>query len=65
MNFFGKAEKTRCFSFLFQIVRFQQFQGQTKEGAKLEDLKTQVNFKHGKGKQDIEGPRQKKLMPKG
>jgi hypothetical protein len=38
---FGKAEKTGCSDFLFQIVWFRQFQVKTKEGAKLEDLRFQ------------------------
>jgi hypothetical protein len=35
---FGKAEKIRCFDFLFQIVQFYQFQTQIEEGAKIKDL---------------------------
>jgi hypothetical protein len=38
---FGKAEKTGCYDFLFRIVRFWQFQSQTEEGGKVEDLKIQ------------------------
>jgi hypothetical protein len=53
MTKFGKAEKTGCFSFLLQIVRFWQFQTQTKQGARIEDLKIQGEFKHGKGRQAL------------
>jgi hypothetical protein len=45
---FSKDEKTGCIGFLFQIVRFWQFQVKTKEGAKLEDLKILGILRHGK-----------------
>jgi hypothetical protein len=57
MTKFGKAEKTGCFGFLFRIVQFLQFQGQAKKEAKLDDLKIQGSFKHGKWMEGIEGPR--------
>jgi hypothetical protein len=34
--------------FLFQTVQFWQFQTQKEEGAKIEDLKIQGEFKHEK-----------------
>jgi hypothetical protein len=64
MNKFGKVEKTGCFRFLFQIVRFWQFQVKTKEGAKLKDLKIQSVLRHGKGFRNIKEPRWKKSKPK-
>jgi hypothetical protein len=39
MTKFGRSEKTGPSSFLFQVVRFQQFQSKIKEEAKFEDLK--------------------------
>jgi hypothetical protein len=61
---FGKYEKTRLSGFLFRIIRFWQFQGKTKEGAKLEDLKIQGILRHGKGLKGIKEPRWKKSKPK-
>jgi hypothetical protein len=61
---FGKAEKTGCSGFLFQIVRFWQFQVKTKEGAKFEDLKIQCVLRHGKGLRSIKEPRWKKSKSK-
>jgi hypothetical protein len=58
MTKFGKVEKIECSGFLFWIVRFWQFQTQTEEGAKIENLNIQGEFKHGKGRQGTEGPRQ-------
>jgi hypothetical protein len=51
MTKFGKVKKTRCSGFLFRIVQFLQFQTQIEEGAKIEDLKIQGEFKNGKGRQ--------------
>jgi hypothetical protein len=65
MTKFDKAEKTGCSGFLFQIVRFWQFQTQTEEGDRIEDLMIQEEFKHGKGRQGTKGPRQRKFKPKG
>jgi hypothetical protein len=67
MTKFGKAEKTGCFSFLLQIVRFWQFQTQTKQGARIEDLKIQGEFKHGKGRQALkdQDKRMKSQKPDG
>jgi hypothetical protein len=65
MTKFDKAEKIGCSGFLFRIIRFWQFQSQTEEGAKLEDLKIQWEFKYEKGRQGMEGSRQKKFNPKG
>jgi hypothetical protein len=36
---FGKFGKTGLSGFLFRIIRFWKFQGKTKEGVKLKDLK--------------------------
>jgi hypothetical protein len=52
---FGKAEKTGCSGFLLRIVQFWQFQTQTDEGAKIEDLKIQGEFKHEKWRQGTNG----------
>jgi hypothetical protein len=65
MTKFSKVEKIRCFSFLFWIVQFLQFQTQTEEGTKIENFKIQWEFKHAKGRQGTKGPRQKKFNPKG
>jgi hypothetical protein len=43
---FGKSEKTRLSDFLFRTIRFYQFQGKAKKGAKLEDLKIQGVLRH-------------------
>jgi hypothetical protein len=40
MTKFGNAEKIGCSGFLFRMVQFLQFQTETEEGAKIEDLKT-------------------------
>jgi hypothetical protein len=42
MTKFDKSEKTRPSDFLFQTVRFWQFQRKAKEWAKFEDLKIKV-----------------------
>jgi hypothetical protein len=57
--------KIECFGFIFQIVRFWQFQTQTKEWARIGDLKIQGEFDHGKRRQGTEGPRTKKFKLKG
>jgi hypothetical protein len=44
---------------------FWQFQTQTEEGGKNKDLKTEGEFKHGKGIQGTERLRQKKFKLKG
>jgi hypothetical protein len=38
---FDKSKKIELFGFLFRTIQFYQFQGKTKEGTKLEDLKIQ------------------------
>jgi hypothetical protein len=45
---FGKSGKTRQSGLLFWIIHFWQFQGKTKEGAKLKDLKIHGVLRHGK-----------------
>jgi hypothetical protein len=64
MTKFGKSEKTGLSGLLFRNIRFYQFQGNTKEGAKLEDLKIQCVLRHGKGLKGIKEPRWKKSKPK-
>jgi hypothetical protein len=51
-------------SFLFWTVQFWLFQGKTKEGAKLKDLKTQGVLHHEKGLKSIKEPIWKKFKPK-
>jgi hypothetical protein len=48
MTKFGESGKIRLSGFLFWNIRFWQFHGKTKEGAKLEDLKIQDILRHGK-----------------
>jgi hypothetical protein len=48
MTKFGKSEKIRLFELPFQNIRFYQFQGKTKVGAKLKDLKIQCVLRHEK-----------------
>jgi hypothetical protein len=64
MTKFSTSEKTVLSGFLFQNIRFWQFQGKTKGGAKLEDLKIQDILRHEKGLKSIKEPRWKKSMPK-
>jgi hypothetical protein len=49
MTKFGKSGKIGPSDFPFRTVRFWQFQGKTKEEAKLEDSKIQCVFKQEKG----------------
>jgi hypothetical protein len=64
MTKFDKSEKIRLFGFLFRTIRFWQFQGKIKNGAKLEDLKIQGVLRHGKELKGIKEPRWKKSKPK-
>jgi hypothetical protein len=48
MTKFDKSKKTGLSGFLFRNIRFCQFQGKTKEGAKLEDLKIQGVLRYEK-----------------
>jgi hypothetical protein len=57
MTKFGKAGKTGLSGLPNQSVWFWQFQNQTKEGAKLEDLKIQGVLKLEQGLKGIKGPR--------
>jgi hypothetical protein len=57
MTKFGEARKTRLSGLPNRSIRFWQFQSQTKEGSKLEDLKSQSVLKLEKGLKDIKGPR--------
>jgi hypothetical protein len=54
---FGRTRKTKLSGLPNQSIRFWQFQSQTKEGAKLEDLKIQRVLKLEKGLKYIKGPR--------
>jgi hypothetical protein len=54
---FGRIRKTKLSGLPNQSIRFWQFQSQTKEGAKLEDLKIQRVLKLEKGLKYIKGPR--------
>jgi hypothetical protein len=53
MTKFGKAGKIGLTGLGNRSIRFWQFQNRIKEGAKHEDLKIPVRFKHGKGKKNI------------
>jgi hypothetical protein len=53
----GKARKTGLPGLPNRSIRFWQFQSQTKEGAKLEDLKIQGVLKLEKGLKGIKAPR--------
>jgi hypothetical protein len=48
MTKFGESGKIELSDFLFQNIRFWQFQGKIKKGAKLQDLKIQGVLSHGK-----------------
>jgi hypothetical protein len=61
---FGKSRNTGLSGLLFQTIRFWQFQGKTKKGAKLKDLKMQGVLRHGKGLKCIKEPRWKKSKQK-
>jgi hypothetical protein len=61
MTKFAKAEKIECSGFLFQTVRFRQFQNMKKAGAKLRDLKIQCVLKQEGGQKGIKGPRWTKI----
>jgi hypothetical protein len=61
MTKFDKYEKTRPSDFLFQTIWFWQFQDETDEAAKLDDLKIQCVLMHKKGLKGIKGPRWKKI----
>jgi hypothetical protein len=56
MTKFDKSEETGPSGFLLRTMRFWQFQGKTKEGAKVEDLKIQYVLKYEKGLEGIKGP---------
>jgi hypothetical protein len=64
MTKFGKFGKTGLSGFLFRIIRFWKFQGKTKEGVKLKDLKIQGVLMHEKLLKGIKEPRWKKSKPK-
>jgi hypothetical protein len=64
MTKFGESEKIELSDFLFQNIRFWQFQGKIKEGAKLQDLKIQGILSHGKGLESIKEPRWMKSKSK-
>jgi hypothetical protein len=64
MTKFGESEKTGLSDFLFWNIRFWQFQGKTKEWAKLEDLKIRGVLRHEKGLKSKKEPRWKKSKPK-
>jgi hypothetical protein len=59
----ASLEKIGLSDFIFQKIRFWQFQGKTKEGAKLEDLKIQGVLRQEKGLTSIKKPRWKKSKP--
>jgi hypothetical protein len=54
---FGKAVKTGQSSFVFQNIRFRQFQSRRKQEGKREDFEAQDNLKHGKGVRSIKESR--------
>jgi hypothetical protein len=54
---FDRTRKIKLSGLPNQSIRFWQFQSQTKEGAKLEDLKIQRVLKLEKGLKYIKGPR--------
>jgi hypothetical protein len=56
MTKFDKSKETGPSGFLLRTMRFRQFQGKTKEGAKVEDLKIQYVLKYEKGLEGIKGP---------
>jgi hypothetical protein len=64
MTKFGKSRKIGPCSFLFQTIRFSQFQNRNSEGAKRRDLKILVQLRRGKGARSIKEPRRKKLKPR-
>jgi hypothetical protein len=57
MTKFRKSKKTGPSGFLFQTIRFWQFQSKAKKGAKFEDLKIQGVLNQEKGLKSIKGPR--------
>jgi hypothetical protein len=57
MTKFGKAKKSDCPVCQTELSGFDNFQSQTEEVAKLEDLKIQCVLKLEKGLKDIKGPR--------
>jgi hypothetical protein len=61
---FDKSKKTGLSDFLFQNIRFWQFQGKAKKGAKIKDLKISGVLKHGKILRSIKEPRWKKSKTK-
>jgi hypothetical protein len=48
MTKFGKSKKNQTIQFAILDHPFWQFQGKTKEGANLKDLKIQGVLRHGK-----------------
>jgi hypothetical protein len=48
MTKFGKSKKNQTIWFAIPDHLFWQFQGKTKEGATLKDLKIQSVLRHGK-----------------
>jgi hypothetical protein len=54
---FGKVVKTGQSSFVFQNIRFRQFQSRRKQEGKREDFEAQDNLKHGKGVRSIKESR--------
>jgi hypothetical protein len=64
MTKLGKYGKIELSGLLFWTIRFWQFHGKTKEGAKLKDLKIQDVLMHGKGLKGNMELRWKKSKPK-
>jgi hypothetical protein len=64
MTKFGMSEEIGPSGFLLRNIRFWQFQGKTKEWAKLDDLMVQGVLRHGKELKSIKKPRWKKSMSK-
>jgi hypothetical protein len=52
------------FGFLFQIVRFRQFENMNKTGAKLEDLKIKDGWRSRKILKGDKEPMEKNIKPK-
>jgi hypothetical protein len=57
MTKFDKSEKIGLSSFVFQNIRFLQFQNKNMEGAKREDLRIPVHLRPRKGIRSIKESR--------
>jgi hypothetical protein len=57
MTKFVMHRKNRIFQFLFQTIRFREFQNMKEEETKLGDLKIQCVLKQEEGLKDIKEPR--------